>query len=177
MATALLVTLTLNWQGLWMSLLNRPEFFTGSGTVVFAKTALTTTVATTLVWIVVTLATAPEPQEVLIAFYRKVRPDVTGWTPIATLTPDVSPTHDLGRNLWCWILGTVMVYCALFGVGKILLQHYRLGGTLVVVAILAAWQMTRELSRTWVSEGSQVVSDQLAAGFTAEAHSQNRRHS
>jgi Na+/proline symporter len=151
MTTALAVTVALNWQRMWMSLLNRPEFFTGSGTVIFAKTALTTTLATSLVWILVTFATAPEPNGILIAFYRKVRPDVTGWGPIAALAPEIVRTHDLGRNLWCWILGTVMVYAALFGVGKLLLRHYGLGMGLVIVSALAALQMTRELARTWVS--------------------------
>ncbi len=154
MTTALIVTVALNWQALWLSLLNRPEFFTGSGTVIFAKTALTTTVATSLVWILVTFATSPEPNGILISFYRKVRPDVTGWGPIAALAPEIGRTHDLGRNLWCWILGTVMVYSALFGVGKLLLRHYGLGTVLVVVSALSAWQMTRELSRTWVSADS-----------------------
>ncbi|MGC1686438.1 MAG: sodium:solute symporter family protein [Candidatus Acidiferrales bacterium] len=151
MTTALVVTVALNWQGLWLSVLGRPEFFTGSGTVIFAKTALTTTLATSLVWILVTFVTAPEPDGILIAFYRKVRPDVTGWKPIAELAPEIVRTHDVGRNLWCWILGTVMVYAALFGVGKLLLRHYGLGVVLVIVSALAAWQMTRELARTWVS--------------------------
>jgi Na+/proline symporter len=151
MTTALVVTVALNWQGLWLSVLGRPEFFTGSGTVIFAKTALTTTLATSLVWILVTFATAPEPNGILIAFYRKVRPDVTGWKPIAELAPEITRTHDLGRNLWCWILGTVMVYAALFGVGKLLLRHYGLGVVLVIMSAVAAWQMTRELARTWVS--------------------------
>ena len=151
MTTALVVTVALNWQGLWLSVLGRPEFFTGSGTVIFAKTALTTTLATSLVWILVTFATAPEPNGILIAFYRKVRPDVTGWKPIAELAPEIMRTHDLGRNLWCWILGTVMVYAALFGVGKLLLRHYGLGVVLVIMSAVAAWQMTRELARTWVS--------------------------
>ncbi len=151
MTTALLVTVALNWQGLWLSLLGRPEFFSGSGTVIFAKTALTATLATSLVWILVTFATAPEPKEILISFYKKVRPDVTGWGPIAALSPEIERTHDLGRNLWCWILGTVMVYSALFGVGKLLLQRYGLGSVLVLISAFSAWLMTRELNRVWLS--------------------------
>src|SRR5947209_20627171 len=82
--------------------------FTGSATVVFAKTALWTTGLTTLVWIVVTLATAPEPNAVLLSFYRKVRPDVRGWRPVAALASDVAPTRDLGANLIAWLLGCGM---------------------------------------------------------------------
>src|SRR6476619_4100799 len=63
MATALVVTIWLRWT----------EPFSGTNPVVFAKTALTTTVITTLVWLVVTYITKAEPEEVLLKFYRSVR--------------------------------------------------------------------------------------------------------
>jgi hypothetical protein len=114
---------------------------------VFAKTALASTALTTIVWIVVTLFTKPEPSSVLNSFYRKVRPQVTGWKPVAAAAPDVPETHDLGRNLWCWVLGTVMTYCALFGVGKLLLMHWALGALLLIVGAIAAGLISRELAR------------------------------
>lgn len=147
MATALSVTLCLHWERLSMTLLHRPQVFAGSGTVVFAKTTLTTTLATTVVWILVTLLTKPEPNSILTAFYKKVRPQITGWKPVAAASPEVPETHDLGRNLWCWILGTVMTYCALFGVGKLLLFHWLPGCLLLAVGIIAAWLISRELAR------------------------------
>jgi solute:Na+ symporter, SSS family len=131
---------------LWNALIGRPTFYTGSATVLFAKNVLTTTFVTTAVWILATVCTAPEPNSILLSFYRKVRPDVTGWKTIAALAPEISVTHDLGRNLWCWILGTVMVYSALFGVGKLLLQKWPLGICLTTLAAFCAWQMSRELS-------------------------------
>src|SRR6202795_3759551 len=146
MITALVLTLALNSEGLWNALIGRPTFYTGSATVLFAKNVLTTTFVTTTVWILVTVLTAPEPDSILLSFYRKVRPDVTGWKSIATLAPEIPATHDLGRNLWCWILGTVMVYSALFGVGKLLIQKWSLGICLTTLAALCAWQMSRELS-------------------------------
>jgi len=36
----------------------------------------------------------------------------------------------------------------LFGVGKLLLERWTAGIILVIVAIISAWQMSRELSRT-----------------------------
>src|SRR5215467_644336 len=111
MATALVASVFLRWVA--------P--FAGSGPAVFAKTALTTTAATTLVWIVVTLATSPEPAAVLTSFYRAVRPHAAGWQPIARLAPEVPETRDLGPNLVSWILGCAMVYLALFGAGHILI--------------------------------------------------------
>ena len=147
MTAALVATLSLEWHGLANALVGRPEFFTGSATVLFAKNVLATTLATTLVWIIITLLTQREPDGILLSFYRQVRPDVTGWKPIASLAPEVRPTHDLGRNLWCWVLGCVMVYTALFGVGKLLFHRWGMGTFLVALATLCAWRMARELSR------------------------------
>ena len=73
-------------------MLNRWQPFSGNKSLVFAKSALTTTVVTTVVWLTVTLLTKPEPDEVLTAFYRRVRPDVRGWKRIAALAPDVRST-------------------------------------------------------------------------------------
>ena len=145
MTTALLVTAMLRWQGLWLAVFHRQELFSGSSTLVFANSALTTTLLTTFVWIVVTLLTKPEPERTLAAFYRKVRPQITGWRPIAAGAPNIPETHDLGRNLWAWVLGCVMTYSALFGVGKLLLRHWGLGAFLVLLAAASAWQLAREL--------------------------------
>lgn len=147
MLTALSVTLALHWEWLAVTLLGRPEVFSGSSTVVFAKTALASTLTTTVVWVIVTFLTKPEPGSILTSFYRKVRPQITGWKPIAALAPEIAETHDLGRNLWCWVLGTVMTYCALFGVGKMLLFHYAMGTALLIVGAISAWLISRELGR------------------------------
>jgi solute:Na+ symporter, SSS family len=147
MITALVLTLALHWEALANGLVGRPTIFAGSDTVQFAKNVLTTTLVTSIVWIVVTFLTKREPDSILLSFYRKVRPDVTGWNAIAALAPEVPRTRDIGRNLWCWILGCVMVYSALFGVGKLLLHHWLLGIFLVLVAPVCAWRMARKLTR------------------------------
>jgi len=138
MATAIAVTAALS--------LLKP--FSGTtGVVLFAKNALTTTVVTSLVWIVVTFLTKPEPEEVLVKFYRKVRPYVGGWKPIAALVPDVPQTRDLGRNLASWALGCGMVYLALFGSGKMLLGNVSLGIVLLVLAAICAALLSRLMPR------------------------------
>jgi solute:Na+ symporter, SSS family len=147
MITALVLTLLLHSQAVAEAGVGRPTIFTGSDTVLFAKDVLTTTLLTTIVWIAVTILTKREPEAILLSFYRKVRPDVTGWSAIATLAPEIPKTHDIGRNLWCWILGCAMVYSALFGVGKLLLHHWLLGIFLVLVSAICAWRMAIELNR------------------------------
>jgi Na+/proline symporter len=137
MATALAMTLVLH----------RWEIFGGSAPVVFAKTTLATTAVTTAVWVAVTFLTPAEPDEVLLRFYRKVRPHAAGWRHIAALAPDQPETRDLGQNLLAWALGCAMVYAALFGIGKICLGETALGLTLLAMSIACVVPLYRHLSQ------------------------------
>ena len=121
--------------------------FAGTGPVVFAKTAVTTTAVTTLVWVIVTLLTPAEPEKRLVDFYRKVRPDVRGWKPVAKLVTDVAPTRDLGRNLLSWFLGCAMVYLALFGVGRFVLGAHLHGLVLMLLSGAFALALGANLRR------------------------------
>jgi solute:Na+ symporter, SSS family len=138
--------------------LNAMHPFHGNSPVVFAKTALTTTVLTTLVWLVVTLLTPAEPRATLEAFYRKVRPDVRGWQPIARglevagNIESVPPTRDLGRNLTAWLLGCAMVYLCLFGTGKLLLRQPVQGAILLVLSALSAFALHRSFVASFAKE-------------------------
>ena len=151
MATALLMTVLLRWAA--------P--FSGSNPVVFAKTALVTTLVTTLVWLIVTFTTAPEPQNVLLDFYRSVRPHVSGWQPIARLAPEIVPTRDLGRNLASWILGCAMVYLALFGLGHVLLGPLWEGFVLLLISAICAGLLYSNISRSgWKEDGAASIGAQ-----------------
>jgi len=143
MLAAMATTLALHFDALWTALIGRPNPFTGSGPVIFAKTTLCTTGITTLVWIVVTLFTAAEPNDTLIKFYTKVRPQITGWKPVAKLAGDVPVTRDLGKNLLNWILGCVLIYAALFSIGKLCFGFYVEGLLLAVLAIASALAISR----------------------------------
>ena len=137
MSAALVISLALHF--------NNP--FTGSEPIVFAKTTLTTTLLTTLTWVIVTLLSPAESREVLEKFYRKVRPHAAGWKPIAYLVPDVTPTRDLGRNLLDWIFGCAFVYAALFGIGQFCLEAWLSGSILLVISFLCGAFLYRGLSR------------------------------
>jgi solute:Na+ symporter, SSS family len=138
MATALVMTVLLHWAA--------P--FSGTSPVVFAKSALTTTLVTTLVWLVVTFSTKPEPDALLLQFYRSVRPHVTGWQAIANLAPEVPPTRDLGQNLLCWVLGCAMVYLALFGLGHVLLGPFWEGVVLLLISAVCAGVLYSNIRRS-----------------------------
>ncbi|TAL07978.1 MAG: sodium:proline symporter, partial [Nitrospirae bacterium] len=127
--------------------LNFASPFSGSAPVAFAKTSLTTVLVTTAVWVFVTFSTAPEPRDVLLAFYRKVRPDARGWQPIAALAPEVPATRDLGANLVSWVLGCLLVYGVLLGAGKVIFGEMLPGVALLAVAALSAVLLFRDLKR------------------------------
>ena len=153
MTTALVVGLSLRWEWLWNHLIGRAQPFVGNDPTVFAKTALTTTLATTVVWIIVTFATRPEPDEMLDNFYRKVRPDVRGWKHVAARVPDVPANRDLGTNLVAWVLGCGMVYLALFGAGKVIFRQPGLGLLMLLGSGICAVVLYREQSkRGWGAE-------------------------
>jgi Na+(H+)/acetate symporter ActP len=136
MTTALVMTLVLHH---W-------AVFHGSAPVVFAKTTLATTAVTTAVWVLVTLLTPPEPDEVLLSFYRKVKPDAAGWRRIAALAPDLNETRDLAQNLRAWLLGCAMVYAALFGIGKFCFGRVAAGAALLALATVCAVLLYRDIS-------------------------------
>src|SRR5262249_39998232 len=71
----------------------------------FAYLMLVTVGITTLVWVVTTYLTWPEPNEKLIAFYNRVRPEGPGWNRIAEQA-ELSVEHAKGRlslQIFNWI--------------------------------------------------------------------------
>ena len=113
----------------------------------FAWIMILTVGITTLVWLAVTLLTPPEPDRVLTAFYRKARPSVAGWGPIAMQVPEVKPVHDLLPNLVDWLAGLMLIYGALFGVGKLILQEPGQGTPLLAASVVGGAIIYFDLSR------------------------------
>jgi Na+/proline symporter len=142
MACSLLVTV----------ILNRWQPFAGNSSMVFAKSALTTTIITTIVWLTATFLTKPEPEEVLVSFYRRVRPDVRGWKRVASRAPELVPHRDLGSNLGAWALGCAMIYLCLFGTGRILLHQPAGGMTMLAGSAICALLLYRRVVRNFKIE-------------------------
>jgi hypothetical protein len=113
----------------------------------FAWIMIITVSVTTAVWLAVTFLTPAEPREVLVAFYRRTRPSVAGWKPIAALAPEIKPVHDLGANAVDWIAGMVLIYGVLFGTGKLLLHETWLGVGLLAGGVAGGAVIYYDLSR------------------------------
>ena len=104
-------------------------------------------------WIVITMLTPPTDEKKLLEFYRKVRPGGVGWKPIRRLAPEVKADQALHLDFLNWILGIVVVFSALFGIGRFLLGHRYSGLGLLVMAVLAGWLISRNLVKTgWAKE-------------------------
>jgi hypothetical protein len=113
----------------------------------FAIIMLITVGITTAVWLATTFLTAPEPDETLVAFYRRVRPAATFWKPVARMAPDVAPSHDMKYNFLDWICGCIMIYGSLFGVGKIVLRQTWPGVAFLALAVVAGAVIYWDLNR------------------------------
>ena len=112
----------------------------------FAYTLLLTVFVTTIVWIATTFATAPEPKETLIAFYRKVRPDGPGWQTIAREAGG-REGKSLAPNFLSWIAGCVLIYSFLFSIGGIVLGEIFKGLLFLAVGLLASFVIFFHLRR------------------------------
>ena len=98
---------------------------------------------TTIGWITVTLLTRPESDEVLRKFYIQVRPHRLGWNAWVKKAPEIVAADKEGSGmlleLGAMLLGCLMVYGFLFGLG------YWIYGDLMKtfisfgVAIISSW--------------------------------------
>ncbi|MCD6234717.1 MAG: Na+:solute symporter [Candidatus Marinimicrobia bacterium] len=98
-----------------------------------------TVFGTTLIWLIVTWLTRPVKEEKLLDFYRKVHPGGIGWKAIAEKLPDVQGDKGFGRMFLDWICGVIMVYSALFGLGKLIFGEWLMALIyFVIVAVMVA---------------------------------------
>ncbi len=115
----------------------------------FAYLMIVTVGITTVVWVVVTMLTRPEPIDKLVAFYRRVRPEGPGWNRIAAQA-ELSAVHaqgSLSLQIFNWILGCALIYGSLFGIGKLIFKEWGAGAIYLLIAISAGVLISRNLSR------------------------------
>lgn len=92
---------------------------------------------TTIGWLLVTFLTAPEKDEVLLSFYRKVRPAAYGWKKVLDRFPtEKQEQGQLPKEIGLMLAGTVMVYSALFSTGFFIYGN-TLGGIIGAVIAIA----------------------------------------
>ncbi|HUL70825.1 MAG TPA: sodium:solute symporter family protein [Gemmatimonadales bacterium] len=114
----------------------------------YAIAMLITVVASTVVWIAITMLTPPETDATLMKFYKQVRPGGRGWSTVAKWAGFKEDKIPGGALSWVnWLAGVISVYCMVFALGAWLtgrdLQGWVYGG----VAVLAFLLIQRNLRR------------------------------
>jgi SSS family transporter len=134
----------------------------------FGLQILVTVGITTVVWLIATFATAPEPMEKLTSFYRNVHPAGSWWRPVARAAGIPERTGEVWPNVLNWLLGIALVYSTLFGIGEIIFGAWPRVLLFAVIATVAGGAMIWNLNRTgWagLSEGAEpLVGDIVAEG-------------
>ena len=91
---------------------------------------------TTFGWLLVTFLTQPEKDEVLLSFYRKVTPAAFGWKKVLDRYPnEKQEIGQLPKEIGLMVVGSVMVYAALFSTGFFIYGN-TLGGTIGAIIAL-----------------------------------------
>ncbi|HET8622909.1 MAG TPA: sodium:solute symporter family protein [Gemmatimonadales bacterium] len=114
----------------------------------YAIGMLTTVAFTTVVWLSVTLLTAPESAATLEQFYRRVRPGGPGWRHTARKLGFGNEPLPGGVLCWVnWVAGVAAVYASVFGVGALLTRSVATGSAYLAAAAAAFALIYRNLQR------------------------------
>ena len=103
-----------------------------------------TVVATTVVWVSVTLLTPPTDDATLERFYEKTRPMGPGWATVRRAS-NLPPSPDSFANaILGWTSGVLFVYAGLFGMGSLIY------GRTLAAALWGAAFVTSGATLGWV---------------------------
>jgi Na+/proline symporter len=123
----------------------------------YASVMLITVGVTTVAWLVATWLTPPETPEVLDRFYRRVRPGGPGWRAVSTRLGFGNEPIPGGALSWVnWVAGWLAVYCALFGIGDLLIGSAWRAAAFGVAAAVAFAVIARNLRRDAVFQRGAV---------------------
>ena len=102
---------------------------------------------TTIGWVTVTLLTKPESDEVLRKFYIQVRPHRLGWNAWLRKTPAITAAEKEGSGmlleLGAMVIGCLMVYGFLFGLGYWIYGDVLRTSISFGVALISSWILYR----------------------------------
>lgn len=92
---------------------------------------------TTIGWLIVTFATKPENDEILLSFYRKVQPASFGWKKVLDKYPNEKQAiGQLPKEIGLMLVGTVMIYSALFATGFFIYGNISYGTVAAITSVI-----------------------------------------
>jgi SSS family solute:Na+ symporter len=122
-------------------------YMKSSMSIQFPESLFVIVAVTTVGWVATTFITPPTTDETLRSFYKRVHPGGIGWKRIADQMPEVRGDSGYAGLFLDWVAGVVLVYMALFGVGKLILGDTTMGLIFLMIGGLAAWVIYRDLSK------------------------------
>ncbi|MCK5835151.1 MAG: Na+:solute symporter, partial [Lentisphaeria bacterium] len=110
---------------------------------------------TTIAWIITTLVTKPESDEVLRAFVKQCHPGGPGWAKVVakakteglTIDKNDGQAWEMPVQILCVFLGCVGVYSSLFAIGNFLYGQYTYGSVLAVIAIASLFGLFKSFGK------------------------------
>lgn len=102
---------------------------------------------TTVAWLITLFITKPVDESKLISFYKRVHPGGKGWRKISDKLPDVKPDSGYAYLFSSWVLGIILVYMFLFGIGKIILADYLIGVIYIILGTIAGILIFKNLDK------------------------------
>lgn len=117
-------------------------------------TFLFTVAFTTVAWLAVTFLTAPESNETLQNFYRKVRPGGR-WEPVRAGSGITEAPAQVFPLVMCWLGGIAMTYSILFASGKALFGEWTEAGIWSAVAIAGFLILRHFLARASILDSTE----------------------
>jgi SSS family solute:Na+ symporter len=113
---------------------------------------LTTVGVTTVVWITVTLMTAPVDHATLLRFYELTRPAGRGWAAFRAESSLPPSPDSLPQMMLGWTAGVMFVYAGLFGTGSLIYGRISQSILWAVLFVVSGVVLTRVVMRVWASE-------------------------
>jgi hypothetical protein len=114
---------------------------------------LVTVAVTTVCWVLTAYLGPQTDRQVLIEFWRKVRPAGPGWAPIRAaagpVTDTVADRDNIPLALLGWVAGSIAIWSALFAEGSYLYGRTPQAIMLTVVFAVSATVMIGVVRRMW----------------------------
>jgi Na+/proline symporter len=99
--------------------------------------------SSTVVWVIVTLLTAPADMGKLVSFVKKARPGGPGWTPVKKLVPGGVESESLYGAFFDWLCASLFLVGITIGTGKMLLGYYFSGYVWLVISLATGWLLKK----------------------------------
>jgi hypothetical protein len=120
---------------------------------------IATVIITTVCWVATAYLGPETDRQVLVNFYRKVRPFGAGWEVIrreAGLTAEelARPVDDIPRAIAGWVAGCTAIWSALFAIGNALYGRWPQTALLVVIFAVSGGVLASIVRRLWSSAGA-----------------------